>query len=298
MYCSPSYDGCYNCVSSCDDCQGGCTNKCQGCVGCHGGCTSKCNNGCYSGCTSKCVGCHSCNACQSCVGSNCNSCNGSCTGIVHEFITCDKEVEKTCSGCFCSCQGGCTTSCASNTDIPAQTEDVVVPPTYDILEISSECYGEQGGNYDKDVGSDHGYGGVDQIKIKLKDTTSDEIREVTIEVPGEKRNGKVKGSDRDAAIALWAVYGSQKDITKKLAEQGVNTKDIKYKFDNASVELTGASGKVVSKTTYSQSGWITSTSGFSATSYSTDENGQPVVTYTNPHTGETRTHSPGCSSIL
>ena len=91
MYCSPSYDGCYNCVSSCDDCQGGCQTLCQDCVGgCNGGCQSSCQSNCQNGCNSGCT-------------SNCQSgCNGSCNSACQN--------QNGCTSCDADCQSECQTS--------------------------------------------------------------------------------------------------------------------------------------------------------------------------------------------
>ena len=275
---------CDSCQGSChSSCQGGCTSKCQGCVGCHGGCTSGCNNGCYSGCTSKCVGCHSCNACQSCVGSNCNSVNGACTPSVTCLFTCENNIAKKCSGCFISCTGGCTSSCAHDTTQPASTKQVIDTPTTKIVSVVAKCYGAQGGGYDQDPGSDSGYEGSDVLVF-----TTSEGREIEISVPGENRNGKAKGSDRDAASLAWAMEGLKKQYPE-LSDADISQMQI---------ILTNYKGDIVSQGNYSDLSYMSSTAGFKITSYDTDKNGQPIVTFTNPHTGETRTHSPGCSSIL
>lgn len=107
MYCSPSYAGCYNCVSSCDDCQGGCQTNCQECVsGCNGGCQTSCQNSCYDGCNGGCQsGCQSnCQSgCNSGCTSNCQSgCNGSCNSACQNA--------NGCASCDADCQAECNAS--------------------------------------------------------------------------------------------------------------------------------------------------------------------------------------------
>ena len=65
MYCTQSYDGCNQCVSSCVACAGGCQTSCQ----------ETCYNGCVSGCTASCQTCHG--GCNSGCQTNCtDSCHG------------------------------------------------------------------------------------------------------------------------------------------------------------------------------------------------------------------------------
>ena len=273
-----------NCQGSChSSCQGGCTSNCQGCRNCNSGCTSSCNNGCYTGCTSRCVGCNSCNECQSCVGANCNSGNGVCMPSVTCLFTCENDIAEDCSGCFISCTGGCTSNCAQDTAQPASTEPIIDTPIARIVSVVAKCYGAQGGGYDQDPGSDSGYEGSDVLIF-----TTSEGKTIEVSVPGEKRNGKVKGSDRDAATLAWAMEGLKKQYPE------LNDADL----SQMKIILTDYQGNVVSQGNYSDLSYLGSTSGFRPSSFGCSEVTTPTATYINPHTGGVRTHSSGCSSIL
>ena len=135
MYCTPSYAGCYRCVSSCDNCQGGCQTSCQNTCynGCNSGCQSDCQGNCQGGCNSSCTascqtGCNgSCNsACQNMDG--CASCNASCNaecqtstvGCPSNLFTSSMRIcdDSNYGGCGkCNSNVSCTSyasSCASN----------------------------------------------------------------------------------------------------------------------------------------------------------------------------------------
>ena len=199
------------------------------------------------------------------------------------LFTCGSDIAEDCTGCFISCTGGCTSSCAQDTAQPASTEPIIDTPVARIVSVVAKCYGAQGGGYDQDPGSDSGYEGSDVLIF-----TTSEGKTIEISVPGEKRNGKAKGSDRDAATLAWAMEGLKKQYPE-LSDADISQMQI---------ILTDYQGNVIDQKNYNDLSYMSSTSGFKITSYGSDESGQPTVTFTNPHTGEVRVHSSGCSSIL
>ena len=328
--------GCTTGCNSCQDCQGSCTADCQGscysaCAGgctsgCHGGCqgycylctggcadscynacqgscTSTCASGCFGNCQAACAACTGCTSCETCVGSNCNSCNGSCTGIVDILCT---GVTDSCPSCYMSCQGGCTTQCAENTarsETPFRKKS-----TAKIKSITSVCFAEQNGGYDKDAGSDHGYGGLDKLTVVVEvpdKNGNPKLETIEITVPGEERDGKVKGSSRTEVDAYLILKQQKAQIKEKLKENGYTDSQLakmELNFDDTDVELYDDNGKLMHEGKFRDGKELDQTigvAGGNVVSHGWDANGHPTITVQNGDTGEIRTHTgQGCSSLL